>query len=83
MFGQAGGWKAADLKGGKATASVKLDDLKKTLGDYMATYHKDTRPFSNPDRPLKFEHLSVIVLVQNDETGEILNAVQLPVGGKK
>ncbi len=83
MFGQPDGWKVADLEGGKASASLKLDDLKKSLAEYMATYHKDTRPFSNPDRPLKFEHLSVIVLVQNDETGEILNAVQMPLGGKK
>ncbi len=83
MFGKGEGWKVADLKDGKASASVKLDDLKKTLSDYMATYHKDTAKFSNPDRPLKFEHLNVIVMVQNDETGEILNAVQLDVGGKK
>lgn len=82
MFGKADGWKAADLKDGKATASVKLDELKKTLADYMEAFNKE-RPFSNPDRPLKFEHLKVIVLVQNDETGEILNAAQFDVGGKK
>lgn len=82
MFGKADGWKVIDLKDGKASASVKLDDLKKSLSDYMTSFHKE-RPFSNPDRPLKFEHLNVVVLVQNDETGEILNAVQLPVDGKK
>jgi hypothetical protein len=79
MFGKGEGWKVADLKDGKATASVKLDDLKKSLTEYMDTYHKETNKFSNPDRPLKFEHLKVIVLVQNDETGEILNAAQFDV----
>lgn len=79
MFGKGEGWKVADLKGGKATASLKLDDLKKSLAGYMDTYHKETNKFSNPDRPLKFEHLKVIVLVQNDETGEILNAAQFDV----
>lgn len=83
MFGKGEGWKVKDLKDGKATASVKLDDLKKSLSEYMETYHRDTAKFSNPDRPLKFEHLKVIVLVQDDETGEILNAAQFDVPGKK
>lgn len=82
MFGKPEGWKVKELKDGKASVSVKLDDLKKALAEYMETYNKE-RPFSNPDRPLKFEHLNVIVLVQDDETGEILNAAQLAVGGKK
>lgn len=83
MFGKPDGWKVKELKDGKASASIKLDDLKKALADYMEKYNAETAKFSNPDRPLKFEHLSVIVLVQDDETGEILNAVQLAVGGKK
>lgn len=83
MFGKADGWKVKDLKGGKATASVKLDDVKKSLSEYMTKYHNETAKFSNPDRPLKFEHLKVIVIVQDDDTGEILNAVQLDVEGKK
>jgi hypothetical protein len=79
MFGKPDGWKVKDLTDGKATASVKLDELKKSLSDYMAKYHKETAKFSNPDRPLKFEHLKVIVLVQDDDTGEILNAAQFDV----
>lgn len=82
MFGKGEGWKVKDLKDGKAIASVKLDDLKKSLSEYMEKYHAETAKFSNPDRPLKFEHLKVIVLVQDDETGEILNAAQFDVGGK-
>ncbi len=83
LFGKVDGWKVKDLKAGKATTSVKLDDVKKGLAEYMDNFHKTERPFSNPDRPLKFEHLKVIVIVQDDETGEILQAVQLDVGGKK
>lgn len=82
MFGKPEGWKVKELKDGKASVSVKLDDLKKALAEYMETYNKE-RPFSSPDRPLKFEHLNVVVLVQDDETGEILNAAQFAVGGKK
>lgn len=83
MFGKADGWKVKDLKDGKATASVKLDDLKKSLTEYVDKYHKEEGKFSNPDRPLHFEHLKVIVIVQDDKTGEILNAVQLAVEKKK
>jgi hypothetical protein len=83
MFGKSDGWKVKELKDGRATASVKLDDLKKSLTEYMDTYHKETNRFSNPDRPLVFEHLKVVVLVQDDVTGEILNAAQFDVGGEK
>jgi hypothetical protein len=82
-FGKAAGWALKDAKGGKVSASVKLDDLKKELGEYLEDYNKNTRAFSPPDRPMDMKHLKVIVLVQDDETGEMLHAVQMDVTGGK
>jgi hypothetical protein len=82
-FGKADGWAAKDLKAGKVTATVRLDDLKKDLGAYLEEYNKTERAFSPPDRPLAMKHLKVIVLVQDDETGEILQAAQMDVTGGK
>ncbi len=77
-FGKPAGWAAKD---GKVPATVKLDDLKKGPADYQEEYNKNERAFNPPDRPLALKHLKVIVLVQDDETGEILNALQLDVTG--
>ena len=79
LFGKPDGWRVKDLKDGKATAEVKLDEVRKGLGDYLDGFVKDGGKFGNPDRPLKLERLKVVVLVQDDDTGEILQAVQLDV----
>ena len=81
-FGKNDGWALADLKG-EAKASVNLEDLRKKLGVYLEDYNKNERPFANPERPLGFNHLKVIVLVQDDETGEILQGAQFDVTGGK
>ena len=80
-FDKVGGWALA--KNGKVSASVKLADLKKDLSAYLDDYNKNTRAFSPPDRPLGMEHLKVIVLVQDDETGEILQGAQFDVKAGK
>ncbi len=81
-FGKSEGWALADLKG-EAKASVNLEELRKKLDVYLEDYNKNERPFANPDRPLGFHHLKVIVLVQDDETGEILQGAQFDVTGGK
>jgi hypothetical protein len=78
-FGQPDGW---ELKDGKVSASVALDDVKKTLTTYLDDFAK-TRPFPYPQRPMDLKGLKVVVLLQNDETGEIVQAVQLDVTGGK
>jgi hypothetical protein len=75
-FGNAAGWTGKD---GKVSAAVKLADLRKGLSEYLENYNKNERAFNPPDRPLDLKHLKVIVLVQDDETSEILNALQLEV----
>ncbi len=66
----------------KQTASVDLGSVRKTLTTYLDDYAANTRPFPKPERPMDMKALKVIVLVQNDETKEIVQAAQLEVEGK-
>lgn len=79
-FGKVGGW---PLKDGKVSATLKLDDLKKDLGAYLDDFTKGGASFNPPDRPMGLKHLKVVVLVQDDETGAILQAAQMDVTGGK
>ena len=74
-FGKLGGWEA---KAGEVRASVKLDDLKAELNKELDKFEKD-RSFKFPSRPMDMKHLKVIVLVQDDDSGEILQAAQIDV----
>jgi len=58
-----------------------LADLRRGLTKYLDDFAAE-RPFPNPDRPMELSHLKVIALVQNDTTGEILNAAEIEVEGK-
>ncbi len=80
--GGAEGAKVKDLKNGEYSATVDLTTLRKDLTKYLDTYAAETRPFPYPDRPLDLKHLLVIALVQDDETGKILQAAEFEVGGK-
>ncbi len=63
-------------------ASINLADLRTDLTKYLNQYEQDFRPFANPARPLAFDKLRVIAFVQDDNTHEILQAVQVAVEGK-
>lgn len=80
LLGTGTGIAVKDMKDGKhiATQSVKAlqADLKKYLDDYNAT-----SPFPYPDRPLAIKGLTVVAIIQDDATGEILQAIQLEAGG--
>lgn len=80
-FNKVEGWSVKDAKG-KVTATVKLDALKKDLSAYLEDFAKD-RAFSPPDRPMDMKHLKVIVIVQDDESGEILQGAQFDVNAGK
>ncbi len=66
----------------KKTASesytVDLDMVRKNLNAYLDKSN-DVKPFPNKSRPLELKNLRVVAFVQNDETGEVLNAVQVDV----
>ena len=51
------------------------------LVKYLDDFGKQ-RPFPNTDRPLDFKHLKAVALVQDDASREILQAVQVDVGGE-
>jgi hypothetical protein len=65
----------------KKTVDFDVAELKKTLAKYLEEFNAE-RPFPNPERPLDMSHLKVIAMVQDDATGEILNAAEFEVQGK-
>ncbi len=78
----------------KQTATVDLAELKKQLATYLEEVNKK-RPFPTippgingltvrDKRPLDLKNLKVVALVQDDKTGEILQAAEVDLGaGKK
>ncbi|MFM8273193.1 MAG: hypothetical protein ACKODX_12825 [Gemmata sp.] len=66
----------------KQTTAVDLAGVKKNLTKYLDDFAANGRPFPKPDRPMEMKALKVIVLVQNDETKEIVQAAQLEVESK-
>ena len=61
------------------TASVDLPELRKTLTSYLDTFVATKGPFPRQIRPMDMRDLRVVAFVQDDETNEILNAVQVGV----
>jgi hypothetical protein len=66
----------------KHTASVDLSEIRKGLSEYLDE-KSASMSFPKPDRPMDMKNLHVIAFVQNDKTKEILQAVQMDVGGSK
>jgi thiol-disulfide isomerase/thioredoxin len=64
------------------SATVNLDELRAQIIKYLDTYAEETRAFPYPDRPLDFKNLKVIGLVQDDESKEILQVMQVDLGGE-
>ena len=64
------------------TAAVDLDALRKEMKAYLDNYDNNWRPFPGADRPLDLTNMRLIALVQDDGTHEILQAVQVEIGGQ-
>ena len=79
----AGGVAGTPMKAKSASNkfSVELDTVRKNIKTYLDRVNEN-KPFPNKDRPLDLKKLRVVAFVQNDETGEILNAVQVDVKGE-
>jgi hypothetical protein len=77
-----GGIDGTALKEKKASKSVSVDleALRKQLKAYMDKVAQK-QPFPGKVPPLELKNLAVIAFVQNDETGEVLQAAQVSVGG--
>ncbi|MSR55397.1 MAG: DUF1223 domain-containing protein [Gemmataceae bacterium] len=75
----------------KATADqtviVKLDDVRidnnKSLDEFIADAKKQGADFSFSSRPMDLKNLKLVAFVQNDETSEVLQVVQIDVEAKK
>jgi hypothetical protein len=61
--------------------TVNLDELRQKLSAYLEDYAKE-HPFSDSDRPLDLKNLHVVALVQNDDSGAVLQARQVEVTGE-
>jgi hypothetical protein len=69
---------AVTKKGTELAATVKIDQLRDKLNDYLDEYGKD-QDFPRPDRPMNLRKLRVVAFVQDDDTNEVLQAVQVEV----
>lgn len=63
-------------------ASINLGELRSSLTKYLDDYEANVRAFANPARPMAMTNLRVIAFVQDDNTREILQAVQVAVESK-
>ncbi len=63
------------------TFNVDLDELRTSLGKYLDGVAKEA-PFPDSNRPMRMRDLRVVAFVQNDDTAEILQAVEAKVQEK-
>jgi hypothetical protein len=79
-----GGADGVEVTGGsfRHAAAVDLAEVRRGLVKYLDDYAATERPFPKPDRPLALDQLGVVALVQDDATGEILQAARIEVAGK-
>jgi hypothetical protein len=79
-----GGAKGVALtkKSQEQTVTIDPEAIRTSLTKYLDDYAENKSPFPQADRPLALRNLKLIALVQNDETKEILNAVQVDLEGK-
>lgn len=68
-------------KSAKKTFTVDLDALKKKLSTFLDK-QGEKAPFPDKSRPLELKDLRVVAFVQNDKSGEVLQAVQADVKGE-
>ena len=52
------------------------------LSRWVAGFAERQGEFPRPDRPLALKNLKLVAFVQNDETREVLTAVQIDLEGK-
>jgi len=76
LLGTAKGVKVADLKDGKYETKQSLTALRADLTQYLDGYAAKGRAFPYPERPLDLKGLKVVALVQDDATGEVVQAAQ-------
>lgn len=61
---------------------VNADDIRKELIKSLDELVKEGGEFSRSERPLTLKNLKVVAFIQDDGTGEVLNAVQIDLEAK-
>jgi len=79
-----GGADGVTIKESTLKHEVKADvaAIRKELVSYLDEYAAKQRPFPYKSRPLDLKDLKAIALVQNHETGEIVQAIQFDIATK-
>jgi hypothetical protein len=65
-------------KAGTKAITADVAEIRTKLADYLKKQN-EIQAFPHPDRPLDLKKLSIVAFVQNDETGEVFNAIQVDV----
>ena len=65
------------------TATINVGELRVKLAKSLDDYAKAEGEFPRPDRPLALTNLKLVAFVQNDATGEVLQATQVSIDGAK
>ncbi|HZY87566.1 MAG TPA: hypothetical protein VFE78_22195 [Gemmataceae bacterium] len=81
FVGKPDGEKVAKGKPLEKAETVDLDALRKELKAYLDKV-AEKKPFAGKERPLELKKLAVVAFVQNDETGEVLQAARADVTGE-
>jgi hypothetical protein len=76
-----GGPNGFAVKAGKQTASVDMDELRKTWTKYLDSVAKKAE-FPSDARPLDLKKLSLVAFLQDDRTREVWQATQVNVNGE-
>ncbi len=79
-----GGTKGVALtkKAQDQSVTVNVEEVKGKLSKYLDDFAKNESPFPRADRPLNLEKLKLVAFIQDDATGEVLNAAQIELGAK-
>ena len=61
------------------SVSVDLNELRAGLNKYLDDFAKNEGPFPDAQRPMRLRNLRLVAFVQNDESNEVLQAVETVV----
>ncbi len=73
---------ALTKKDAEHSVTIDLQELRAGLNKYLDDFAKNESPFPDAQRPMRFRNLHVVAFVQNDETYEVLQAVDVEVKGE-
>jgi hypothetical protein len=69
-------------KSHEQTVTIDRADVRAKLDKFLDEFARAEGEFPKPDRPLALDNLKLVALVQNDATGEVLQAVQADLDKK-